>query len=143
LTRALFLQAAGLTNKQRHIGSRRLERGPVMFDLARDVVAGLIAAIHVCGRKRGAKTWMPATSAGRATARRFDLIGTRSKARSRQVLGTDGFSEPVRHISDISTCPNRTMPLQKFFDAGTVADDRELIISVRLCLATARANKVI
>jgi hypothetical protein len=26
-------------------------------------------------------------------------------------------------LSDISTCPNGTMPLKKFFGAGTVADD--------------------
>jgi hypothetical protein len=46
-------------------------------------------------------------------------------------------------ISDISTCPNGTMLLKKFFDAGTVADDRELIFGVCSCFATLRANELI
>jgi hypothetical protein len=37
--------------------------------------------------------------------------------------GLMGFPNLSGDISDISTCPNRTMPLKKFFGAGTVADD--------------------
>jgi|GEM_PF-4320193 hypothetical protein len=64
-----------------------------MFDLARDVMAEAyrgnprLPALPDAGGGEGAKTWMPATSAGRVTARCFDLIGTHPKARSRQVLG--------------------------------------------------------
>ena len=61
-----------------------------MFDLARDVMAEAYRGNPRppdAGGREGAKTWMPATSAGRVTARCFDLIGTHPKARSRQVLG--------------------------------------------------------
>jgi hypothetical protein len=148
LTRALFLQAAGLTNKQRHIVSRRLERGPVMFDLARDVIAGAyrgnprLPALPDAGGREGPRHGCPRRArAGRRRGASTSSERTQSPQPA-SARGLMGFP-PVRHISDISTCPNRTMPLQKFFDAGTVADDWELTISVYLCLATARANKVI
>jgi hypothetical protein len=64
-----------------------------MFDLARDVVAGAyrgnphLPPLPGRGRQRGGQDMDARDKRGQATARRFDLIGTRSKARSRQVLG--------------------------------------------------------
>jgi len=60
-----------------------------MLNPRRDVMAGLIAAIHALPAygKNKKRTWMPATSEGMETARCFNLIGTRSKDRSRQALG--------------------------------------------------------
>ena len=73
----------------------------------------------------------------------LDLIGTRSKARSRQVCGDQMVPNLSGDISDISTGPSGTMPLKKFFRVGTGADDCELTIGVCSRLADMRANELI